>query len=408
MITKICARNFRSIENIELPLERLTTLVGPNASGKSNIVDAVRFLADCRLAPLTFAMTMHQRQGFGSLLRRGKETASELTVGAEVCTDGGLGIWAFTLQTAGREGGFEVKSERAAWLPGGTPGSWAGRELEKLLYLEEVAELQEGMRRLSAPGFLRFQGLHYSGVGDILDPLPPPIQTALVLPQVSDDALRPLADELTRVAMYSLFPNVLRLPRGPSPVKPMMASGENWASTLRSLDKANWGSELVCALNRIAGDIDDYNVVLAAGYAIPEFRHGVDALGDARWLGAAQESDGTLRIAAILTALFQETPLSLIGFEEPELGVHPGAIPILFDLFKEASTRSQILLTTHSPDLLDLLPIDDIRVVERRDGATTVARIEERQRELVHKRLLSTSDLLHAEGLRPEGTADDA
>jgi predicted ATPase len=400
MITKICARNFRSIENIELPLERLTTLVGPNASGKSNIVDAVRFLADCLLAPLNFAMTMHQRQGFGSLLRRGKETASELTVGAEVCTDGGLGIWAFTLQTAGREGGFEVKSERAAWLPGGIPGSWAGRELEKLLYLEEVAGLQEAMRRLSAPGFLRFQGLYYSGVGDILGPLPPPIQTALVLPQISDDALRPLADEVTRVAMYSLFPNALRLPRERSLVKPMMASGENWASILRSLDKENWGS--------IAVDIEDYLVLHAGGYAIPEFRHGADASGDGRWFGAAQESDGTLRIAAILTALFQETPLSLIGFEEPELGVHPGAIRLLFDLFKEASTRSQVLLTTHSPDLLDLLPIDDIRVVERRDGATTVARIEERQRELVHKRLLSTSDLLHAEGLRPEGTADDA
>lgn len=408
MITKFCARNFRSIEDAELSLERLTTLVGPNASGKSNIVDAVRFLADCLRAPLDFAMTMHQRQGFGSLLRQGEEPASELTVGAEVCTDGGMGIWAFTLQTAGREGGFEVKSERAAWLPGGTPGSWAGRKLETLLHLEEVAGLQEAMRSLPGPGFVRFQGLHVSGVGDILSPLPPPLQTALVLPHVSDDALRPLADELNRVAMYSLFPNALRQPRGPSPVKPMLATGENWASTLASLDRENWGSELLCALSRIAGDIDDYRVVPAGGYAIPEFRHGVDASGDGRWRGAAQESDGTLRIAAILTALFQETPLSLIGFEEPELGVHPGALPILFDLFQEASTRGQVLLTTHSPDLLDLLSIDDIRVVERRDGVTTVACVEERQRELVRKRLMSMSDLLHAEGLRAEGAAGDA
>ena len=125
--------------------------------------------------------------------------------------------------------------------------------------------------------------------------------------------------------------------------------------------------------------------------------------GRERWLGAAQESDGTLRIAAILTALFQEPPPSLIGFEEPELSVHPGALPILFDFLKEASTRSQILFTSHSPDLLELMPIDGIRVVERHDGITTVGLVDERQRDLVRKRLITTSDLIHAEGLRPEG-----
>jgi hypothetical protein len=187
----------------------------------------------------------------------------------------------------------------------------------------------------------------------------------------------------------------------------MDTAGSNWSSTLRALDKATWGSELIAALGRLVGDIDDYRVVQAGGFLIPELRHGLDAEGRERWLGAAQESDGTLRVAAILTALFQQPPLSLIGFEEPELAVHPGAIPLLFDFLKEASTCSQILLTTHSPDLLDLLDIDEIRVVERRGGATAVARVEERQRELVRKRLLSTSDVLHAEGLRQEGARGD-
>ncbi|WP_437729381.1 AAA family ATPase [Sorangium sp. So ce861] len=407
MITKVFVRNYRSIGEVKLPLGKLTTLVGPNASGKSNVVDAVRFLADCLRAPLSFAMTMHQRQGFGSLLRQGEAASVGLTVGAEVQTDGGVGVWAFTLQPAGGDGGVEVKSERAAWVQGGAPGSWSAQELEKLLSLEEVPDLQEAMRCLPGSGFVRFRGLHVSKIGDIFGPLSPPVHTALVLPQVSHEALRPLADELNRVAMYSLFPNDLRPPRAPNPVKPMMANGENWASTLASLDKERWGGELLCSLSRIVGDVDDYRVVHAGGYSIPEFRHGVDALGKERWLGAAQESDGTLRIAAILTALFQEPPLSLIGVEEPELAVHPGALPVLFDFMSEASFRSQILLTTHSPDLLDMLPVDSLRVVERRGGATTVSQVDERQRELVRKRLMSTSDLLHAEGLRAEGTAGD-
>lgn len=217
----------------------------------------------------------------------------------------------------------------------------------------------------------------------------------------------PLMEELRSVAIYSLFPDVLRAPQHPDPSKPMSTKGSNWASTLRALERSSWGAELVAALGRIASDIDEYRVTEAGGFLIPEFRHGIDAQGRERWHGAVQESDGTLRVAALLTALFQEPAPALLGFEEPELGVHPGAISLLYDFLKEASTRSQILLTTHSPDLLDLVPIDGLRVVERRAGATTLARVEERQRELVRKRLMSTSDLLHAEGLRAEGSAGD-
>ena len=155
-----------------------------------------------------------------------------------------------------------------------------------------------------------------------------------------------LVHEISRFAVYSLFPNELRAPR---PQTLMASSGDNWSSMLKALNRDMGRSKLLAGLARITGDIDDYRVAQAGGFLIPEFRHGVDADGGERWLGAAQESDRTLRVAAILTALFQEPAPSLIGFEEPELAVHPGAIPVLFDFLNEASARSQILLTTHSP-----------------------------------------------------------
>lgn len=82
----------------------------------------------------------------------------------------------------------------------------------------------------------------------------------------------------------------------------------------------------------------------------------------------------------------------------------PVAVRHGFDSLRYGNPRepSDVLLEVHI-----LVPIDDLRVVERRAGATTLARVEERQRELVRKRLMSTSDLLHAEGLRAEGTAGD-
>jgi predicted ATPase len=240
-----------------------------------------------------------------------------------------------------------------------------------------------------------------------LGPLPHVGPTSLLLPLLADGPLAPLVSELRQATVYSMFPNTLRAAQLPNPVHPMSSNGDNWASTLKSLDRSTHGAELVHALQRIVGDIDDYRVAQAGGYVVPEFRHG-KFRGKERWFGAAQESDGTLRIAAMLTALFQQPPPKVIGFEEPEMAVHPGALPILFDFFKEASTRGQVLLTTQSPDVMDLADIDSIRVVERKDGTTTVSRVEARQRDLVKKQLFSTSELLHAEGLRPEGSTDGA
>src|SRR5574341_2489077 len=69
-------------------------------------------------------------------------------------------------------------------------------------------------------------------------------------------------------------------------------------------------------------------------------------------LELSQESDGTLRLLAILTALYQETTPPLIALDEPEINVHPGALLALYEVIKETSLRSQILITTHSPDLI--------------------------------------------------------
>jgi hypothetical protein len=181
----------------------------------------------------------------------------------------------------------------------------------------------------------------------------------------------------------------------------MRRHGENWVSTLRGLDRDREGAELLAALGRIVGDIDDYRVTAAGGFLIPEFRHGVEN-GRERWFGAAQESDGTVRLAALLTALLQQPPPSLIGIEEPELAVHPGALPILVDYLTEAAKRTQVVVTTHSPELLDLLPPESLRVVERFQGATAVQRLAADQAGMIRERLFSTSELLRAEGLRGE------
>ncbi len=117
-----------------------------------------------------------------------------------------------------------------------------------------------------------------------------------------------------------------------------------------------------------------------------------------KWFESAQESDGTLRVAGIITALLQNPAPTLIGIEEPELTVHVGAIPLLFDYLKQASRRGQVLVTTHSVELLERLDVGDIRVVDRRDGVTTVAPVCQEQRNAIKSRLLTVGDVVAMEG----------
>ena len=136
----------------------------------------------------------------------------------------------------------------------------------------------------------------------------------------------------------------------------------------------------------------------AASYLVARFRHGGN--GQGKWFDAAQESDGTLRVAGILTALLQDPPLPLVGIEEPELTVHPGALPLLLDYLRQASDRSRVLLTTHSPELLNLVKADEVRVVARSNSGTRIGGMAEDQRDAVTRGLLRLGELMTTEGLR--------
>ena len=114
---------------------------------------------------------------------------------------------------------------------------------------------------------------------------------------------------------------------------------------------------------------------------------------------SASNSDGTIRLIAILAALYQSPPRTLVVIEEPERNIHPGALAVLADVIKEASTRMQVVITTHSPDLIDHFDPDAIRVVERVDGATVVGRMDATQRGVVRDKLFTTGELLRMEGL---------
>lgn len=86
-------------------------------------------------------------------------------------------------------------------------------------------------------------------------------------------------------------------------------------------------------------------------------------------------SDGTIRFICLATALLQPNPPSTILFDEPELGLHPYAIEILAELIHAASKKTQLIISTQSPALVDYFDAEDVVVVNRKKGASTFQRL---------------------------------
>jgi predicted ATPase len=125
-------------------------------------------------------------------------------------------------------------------------------------------------------------------------------------------------------------------------------------------------------------------------------------------------SDGTLRAVGILVALFQSSNgqkarVPLVGIEEPEVALHPAAAGILLDALMDASRHTQVLVTSHSPDLLDNYQIsaDSILAVVAKGGITSIARLDEVGRSVLRDRLYTPGELLKLNQLSPDPAALD-
>ncbi len=116
---------------------------------------------------------------------------------------------------------------------------------------------------------------------------------------------------------------------------------------------------------------------------------------------AVDVSDGTLRILGLLLALYQPWHPSLIVIEEPEASVHPAAAELVVQILLDAAHDRQVLITTHSPDILDAKELSDsqIRLVTQEKGRTIVASLSQASRQAIRERLYTPGELLRLDEL---------
>ena len=427
-ITKVWAKNFRSIEFAELELEPLTVLVGPNASGKSNLLDILGFLGDAARVGLETATT--RRGGIDSI---GSKSPTGRVLGPEIgCQYGfpwGTLNYAVALMRKGK-GEYWVKRESARLKSSDSsvrPQEFVianGRVTKP--NLKRVSKQIDSRRSADDGHASSFAGIATQFIAksdrqdiQLMSAEPMHLTSLLALllnelgPKGEDNhfllhqSLSDARDDLGRIGLYHIFPNSLRDPQKVADSHPLATGGENLASTLRDMiqKKSRFLPDLKSALTFAVPGVRDIRVRHAGSYYVVELNHERDG-GNERgsWFDLSHESDGTIRLLALLTALFQDPAPSLIGLEEPELAIHPGAMAVLSDTMKEAALRGQVLVATHSPDLIDRLPINSIRAVTAEDGSTKVGKVTEHQLTSVTENLFSAGELHSMEGLQPVGT----
>lgn len=371
-LTRMTVSNYRSIgENVSIDFAPLTVLVGINGSGKSNLLDAPRFVAQALSEGLENAID--ERHGFDSMLRDVGGRRGTARIGLEL----DHADWSATYS-------IEIGA------PQRTPDQYSVRS-EDLTLLNKIdgttGSLSTNFRGTVTTSF---QGLEK----------PVPDKRNLTLFTVGgDERLAPVVDAIRAIETYALFPEELRKIQSTNQRRYLNKLGSNFPWVVERVMASPAGRDIRLALDRLTNDIVDMRVRRYPGARIAIFDHRRSD-GKTKAFDATRESDGTLRVAGMLTALAQAPPLTCIGIEEPELTVHAGVIPLLVDYLTEASRLSRVVVTTHSPELLDLVPVESIRVVDRIDGTTRVGRVDDGQQSLVKRRLASAGELLRAQGLQ--------
>lgn len=376
-LVRVRLRHYRSIAACDVALGPLTLLVGPNGSGKSNFLDALRLTAQALTENLDNAL--RERGGIGEVRRRSHGHPTHFGLSIDFRTNGSSGRYAFEVGAV-RGGDFRVSKEEC-----------------------RVSLVTFGG---NDHGFVVRDGKLESSTEPVMPPVP---SDRLYLVTASGvDAFRPAYDGLSGINVYNLNPDAMRRLQPPDAGDLLRRDGSNVASVLERLrrERPQIKERIEEYLGRVVTGVRGVERKGYGAWEALEFRQAV-AGDDAPWkFQATSMSDGTLRALGVLVALLGggQVPLSPVGIEEPESALHPAAAGLLLDALRDASESRQVLVTTHSPDLLDspALTPDELLAVRAEDGTSKIGRVDRAGQHALREALFTAGELLRVDQLTPD------
>ncbi len=364
LIEQLTLTNFLSFgpkpQNVEF--QPLSVFIGSNGSGKSNILDALDLL---RTAPAQIGDPVSCGGGVSEWLWKGDKPAQSASIEAVVSYPNGKAPLRYGFSFLNERERFQLSEERIENAQ--TDHSPKAPDHEPL-YFFKIA---------GGPPILRVKGrkrdLQYEDVDEKLS----------ILSQRRDPEQYPeithLAFQLEKIRIYQQWTfssnsrNLLRVPqRADMPNHYLEPDMSNLGLVLSRLSqRPATRKKLVDELRRLYDNIDHFQVVPEGG-SVQIFLYEGE-----RAIPATRLSDGTLRYLGMLALLCDPAPPPLICIDEPELGLHPDLIGSLANLPRDASTRTQLVVTTHSDLLVDAMTDqpESVFVCEKHEGQTRVSQL---------------------------------
>lgn len=412
VITRVRVTDFRSIADCDVTLGPLTVLLGFNASGKSNFLDALRFVVDAVTTSPQQAVS--DRGGLDELLRRGPEPVDSFRIQLD-----------FVLRP---EGGTTPDAE--------VPATYAveiGRDPDGVLacaVLDEECAINhpDGQHAFRAmdEGFTAAESNRFRIPGSRSAVMSRPEARDSPFETSGEGLYLPVATALD--GRFAAVDVVLRSTKFHELTAEVLRTIDT--ETTRQFQLGSSGQHLGHVLGALKRDhpevkerLDAYLSSLVANAVgideQPEGRYSTVAarfvVGGTPYVDPQTEvfhsealSEGTLLAAGVLAALFQPAALdgriSLLAIEEPEKALHPAAVGTLYEALTDAAERVQVIATSQSSELLDSEEADlsHIRVAANVDGVTYIGPVDGHGHDLVARKLMSISELHRSGQMRPE------
>lgn len=343
MFTRVIIRNFLSLRDIEIKLGKVNVLIGPNASGKSNIARALQLI------------TKHANggepalDGYKSLVDLSFNFNPKIDIYLALDMPIGIADYWYSLQLTSR--GYEER---------------VGRQNEVVIShtgekSEAEVKVEGATSRVPLYPIAESRYYHGSLYKSVLTSLPSDV----------DREIHHLASNLRNISVHSFTPDRLRLSNSVSQKPILDYYGGNLARYLLYLYTERRKDfervektlcSLIPEIEEIMPHIERTDVeiwIKVKGIEEPLKPHNI--------------SDGTLRLLAMVAALYGGS--SLVVLEEPENCIHPYLLETFMNLVRDAP--SQVIMTTHSPYLLDHVKPEEVYVVTKEGLETKVKRLSD-------------------------------
>jgi predicted ATPase len=359
MLQTVAIRGYRSLREVILPMSRLSLVTGANGTGKSSVYRALRLLADCGRGEVIGSLA--REGGLESVLWAGPQdlagarrtgTARGTTRTRPVSLELGFAADDFGYlvdlgipQSAGLNSAFERDPEikREALFVGPVLRTAATLVRRARDFAEVSADSGRGFDELS-----RSLPAYRSVLAEYAHP----------------HALPELAAVRERLRAWRFYDG-FRVDAGAPARQPQVGTrtpvlsddGHDLAAAIQTIIEAGFDD-----LSRMVADAFD-GATVSVDVTNGLFDLALHQRGMLRPLRAAELSDGTLRFLLWAAALLSPQAPALMVLNEPETSLHPALVKPLASLIREAATRTQVVVVTHSRSLLDFLA-DDAEVIE--------------------------------------------